>query len=156
MRQIAASGARFVITTGDNGYPSGSQRLWRPGAERAGAERRVRPNVLGSRRRVDPALPGDRQSRPGQFHADHPQILAFPQDRAVASSGGRYVKDSYCCLNGTSPASYASAWYAFDAGNARFYVLHAGLERNQYRPERRVCERLRLTGRRARRSISGW
>ena len=39
-------------------------------------------------------------------------------------SGGRYTKEVYCCLNGTNSASYPSAWYAFDAGPARFYILH--------------------------------
>ena len=31
----------------------------------------------------------------------------------------------YCCVNGTTSANYASEWYAFDAGLARFYVLDA-------------------------------
>jgi hypothetical protein len=33
--------------------------------------------------------------------------------------------DTYCCTNGTRSASYPSAWYAFDQGNARFYLLEA-------------------------------
>ena len=33
--------------------------------------------------------------------------------------------DTYCCPNGTNSARYPSAWYAFDAGVARFYVLEA-------------------------------
>ena len=32
---------------------------------------------------------------------------------------------TYCCTNGTQSTSYPSAWYAFDAGQARFYVLDA-------------------------------
>ena len=43
----------------------------------------------------------------------------------MTSSGGRYQSDTYCCLNGTTSKDYPSAWYAFDAGNARFYVLDA-------------------------------
>ena len=35
------------------------------------------------------------------------------------------MRDTYCCVNGTASASYPSSWYAFDAGNARFYVLQA-------------------------------
>jgi hypothetical protein len=40
-------------------------------------------------------------------------------------SGGRYQMDTYCCTNGTTSRSYPSAWYAFDAGPARIYVLDA-------------------------------
>ena len=49
----------------------------------------------------------------------------WPQDKAVASSNGRYARETYCCLNGTTSGEYPSTWYAFDAGNARFYVLEA-------------------------------
>ena len=52
-------------------------------------------------------------------------LTNWPQDRAVATSGGRYQMDTYCCANGTSSKSYPSMWYAFDAGPARFYVLEA-------------------------------
>jgi hypothetical protein len=45
--------------------------------------------------------------------------------QAVNLSGGRYVKETYCCLDGTASGIYPSTWYAFDAGPARFYVLHA-------------------------------
>ena len=43
----------------------------------------------------------------------------------MAASGGRYVRETYCCRNGTVARDYPSAWYAFDAGNTRFYVLTA-------------------------------
>ena len=43
----------------------------------------------------------------------------------MASSAGRYERETYCCLNGTVSSNYPSAWYAFDAGVARFYVLEA-------------------------------
>ena len=56
----------------------------------------------------------------GTAHAD---LRNWPQDVAVASSGGRYANDLYCCVNGTTATNYASSWYAFDAGPARFYVL---------------------------------
>ena len=52
-------------------------------------------------------------------------LSIWPQATAVSSSSGRYAMETYCCVNGTNSASYPSAWYAFDAGNARFYVLEA-------------------------------
>ncbi|MFN8567379.1 MAG: metallophosphoesterase [Kouleothrix sp.] len=126
MRQIAASGARFAITTGDNGYPSGSQANYGDLVQKGqGLSGVFGPTFWAVAGASIPLFPAIGNHGLGSSTPNHPQILAFPQDRAVASSGGRYVKDSYCCLNGTSPASYASAWYAFDTGNARFYVLHA-------------------------------
>jgi hypothetical protein len=52
-------------------------------------------------------------------------LINWPERRAANSSGGRYRMDTYCCVNGTSSNAYPSAWYAFDAGPARFYVLDA-------------------------------
>src|SRR5437764_9258045 len=31
--------------------------------------------------------------------------------------------DTYCGPDGTTSKSYPSAWYAFDVGNVRFYIL---------------------------------
>jgi hypothetical protein len=55
----------------------------------------------------------------------HPHLLNWPQTQTVAASSGRYQMEPYCCVNGTNPDDYPSIWYAFDAGNARFYVLDA-------------------------------
>ena len=55
----------------------------------------------------------------------HPHLANFPQTTAVATSGGRYQSETYCCVDGTSSTTAPSTWYAFDAGNARFYVLEA-------------------------------
>ena len=51
--------------------------------------------------------------------------MNWPETTAASTSGGRYVEETYCCVNGTTSASYPSSWYAFDAGRARFYVLQA-------------------------------
>jgi len=52
-------------------------------------------------------------------------LTNWPEARATSSSNGRYRMQRYCCTNGTTAASYPSAWYAFDAGTARFYILDA-------------------------------
>jgi hypothetical protein len=52
-----------------------------------------------------------------------PLFVNFPQTRAVAASNGKYVKQTYCCLDGTTSASYPAVYYAIDAGVARIYVL---------------------------------
>src|SRR5258706_11679961 len=123
---IAASGARFVLTAGDNGYPSGSQAnygdLIQTGSNISAIFGPSFWKVLGS---SIPIFPASGNHGISNSDPNHPLILNFPQDRAVANSGGRYVKETYCCLDSTTSANYPSAWYAFDAGLARIYVLDA-------------------------------
>ena len=52
-------------------------------------------------------------------------LINWPEARAASTSEGRYAMQTYCCTNGTQSKSYPSAWYAFDAGPARFYMLDA-------------------------------
>jgi hypothetical protein len=124
MALIAASGARFALTTGDNPYPSGSQTnygdLVQTGADTSAVFGPSFWTVAGASIPLFPTIGNHGMS---SSSTDHPHLLNWPQDRAVAASSGRYVRDTYCCLNGTNSASYPSPWYAFDAGPARFYVL---------------------------------
>ena len=121
MSQIAASGARFAVGTGDTAYPSGSQTnygdLFQTGANVSG--------VFGPAfwKKVGASIP---LFNPVGNHGFNRTFLSiWPESTAAASSGGRYLAETYCCVNGTRSATYPSAWYAFDAGNARFYVLEA-------------------------------
>ncbi len=122
MRQIAASGVRFAITTGDTGYPGGSQLTYGDLQQKGADTSAIYGPAFWS-------LPG--RSVPlfntsGNHGFDRAWGLTnWPQARTVAGSSGRYQMDTYCCTNGTASASYPSAWYAFDAGNTRFYVLSA-------------------------------
>jgi uncharacterized repeat protein (TIGR01451 family) len=123
MHQIATSGARFALTTGDNAYPSGSQQnygdLTQVGADTSGV---FGPNfwtVAGSTIPLFPAMGNH------GFSGGTTALNNWPEDTAVATSNGRQVKETYCCLNDTTSADYPSIWYAFDAGDARFYVLEA-------------------------------
>src|SRR5258706_12658291 len=126
MSLIAASGARFAVTAGDNGYPSGSEAnygdLIQTGSNISAIFGPSFWKVPGS---SIPIFPASGNHGISNSDPNHPLILNFPQDRAVATSGGRYVKETYCCLDGTTSANYPSAWYAFDAGLARIYVLDA-------------------------------
>lgn len=123
MQQIATSGARFAVTTGDNAYNSGNQTnygdLVQVGQDTSavfGPNFWTRP---GASTPIFPAL-GNHGISTATTH-----FLNWPQTKAVSASGGRYTSETYCCLNGTTSKKYGSAWYAFDAGNARFYVLEA-------------------------------
>jgi Calcineurin-like phosphoesterase/Purple acid Phosphatase, N-terminal domain len=121
MRRLAASGARFAVSTGDIGYPSGSQAnygdLQQTGPGRSGV---FGPRYWAVPGRSLPLLPVA-----GNHAPDGTFLTNWPQPQAVAGSKGRYQLDDYCCLNGIDAERYASTWYAFDAGNARFYVLLA-------------------------------
>jgi hypothetical protein len=126
MSLIAASGSRFAVTTGDNGYPDGNQKnlgdLIQTGPDVSAVFGPSFWKVPGASLPIFPAL-GNHGF--GSLDTNHPTLLTWPQDRAVATSGGRYQNETHCCLNGTTSANYPSAWYAFDAGPARFYVLEA-------------------------------
>ena len=126
MELIASSGARFAVTTGDNGQASGDQKnygdLVQTGADTSAI---FGPSFWTVPGRSMPLFLSMGNHGIASSDANHPFLLTWPQDRAVSTSGGRYTKDIYCCLNGTNSASYPSAWYAFDAGPARFYILNA-------------------------------
>lgn len=121
LRQIAASGARFVMSTGDTGYPDGTQDshgdLHHKGHDVSAVFGPDFWPVVGASMPLFPAV--------GNHDPNEAFILNWPQEKAAALSGGRYRMENYCCLNGTASKDYATAWYAFDAGEARFYVLDA-------------------------------
>ena len=122
MAQIAASGARFAVSVGDNGYPNGSQINYGD-LQQSGADTSA---IFGSQFWTLPsgsiplfAAVGNH----GVSGVKHTDITTWTQATAVSSSGGRYQNDVYCCINGTFSSNYGSEWYAFSAGNVRFYML---------------------------------
>lgn len=123
MQQIAASGARFMVTVGDNGYPNGNQINYGD-LQQTGADTSA---IFGPQFWTAPGTipmftaPGNH----GISGTAHTDITTWTEDRAVSTSGGRYQDDVYCCVNSSNSTHYASEWYAFTAGNARFYVLDA-------------------------------
>jgi uncharacterized repeat protein (TIGR01451 family) len=123
MSRIASSGVRFAVTTGDNAYPGGSQTnygdLVQTGANISAVFGPSFWTVPGK------SIPLFTSTGNHGFSTGDVELLNFPQNQAASSSNGRYVFENYCCTNGTSAHNYPSAWYAFDAGNSRFYVLTA-------------------------------
>jgi hypothetical protein len=119
--QIAASGAQFLLGTGDTAYNSGSQTnygdLYQTGSKISAV---FAPNYF---KNIGNHIP--------LFNAlgNHGQSTTFlnvwPMPTAPSLSGGRYQMDTYCCVNGTTSRSLPSVWYAFTVGNARFYILDA-------------------------------
>jgi hypothetical protein len=127
MHQIAISGAKFAVTVGDNGYPSGSQTNYGD-LQHVGADTSAifGPSFWPVAGRTMPlfATTGNHGFTSTTASRSTEQVNR-PQTVAVATSGGRSVRETYCCVNGTNSADYPSSWYAFDAGAARFYVLQA-------------------------------
>jgi hypothetical protein len=119
--QIAASGARFAVTTGDTGYASGSQLNYGD-LQQTGANTST---IFGPTYWTAAGASIPLFNTQGNHGLTATALTNWPQDKAVAMSSGRYQMETYCCLNDTATATYPSEWYAFDAGPARIYVLEA-------------------------------
>jgi fibronectin type 3 domain-containing protein len=120
LARVAKSGARFAVTVGDNGYPTGSQ------VDYGDLQHPATSAIFGARYWTVPgsSIPiFTAAGNHGLAGVQHTDITTWTQASAVATSGGRYQNDVYCCVNGSFSSNYGSEWYAFDAGNARFYIL---------------------------------
>jgi hypothetical protein len=122
MGNIASSGARFAVQVGDFGHPNVDQNafgdLYRTGDNTSA--------VFGPAFWKDAGSTIPMFTVPGNHGITNNSLLVnFPQTKAVSGSGGSYSMQTYCCVNGTNSQSQQSAWYAFDAGNARYYMLTA-------------------------------
>ena len=116
LSRIGSSPASFVVSTGDNVYNSGTDTEY--GDLKHGNI--FPPQYL-------PALGGRpifaSEGNHG-FTANLPYLQNFPAGTAAQTSGGRYTQETYCCISTLSgPQKYPSAWYAFNWGSVRFYVL---------------------------------
>jgi len=119
MKQIASSGARFALFTGDIPYAEGVRTV-----ESAYGDLRYRLSGVFAAR----FWPAAGRSLPiflalGNHGLSRSFIANWPQAQAVAASAGRYRLDTYSGADRTRSAEYPSGWYAFDFGHARFYVL---------------------------------
>ena len=137
LAEVAGSDAQFVVTVGDNEQTEGGQSDYGDVASGNVFPLRYFPTV-GINKPVYPAIGNhDLDSR---SNGGLPYLQNFPQDAVVASSGGRLRQETYCCTaSSPEPKRLTSAWYAFDWGPARFYVLQAAWPSNpinrQYRSD---------------------
>lgn len=123
LAQIAHSGARFAVMTGDTAYPGGGQKeygdLQQTGTDVSAV---FGPAGWGVPGRSIPVF--DVTGNHG-FTNGGVQVTNWPEGNAARTSGGRFLMEAYPAVNGSTPKSYPSMWYAFDAGGARLYVLTA-------------------------------
>ncbi|MGN6790957.1 MAG: fibronectin type III domain-containing protein [Streptosporangiaceae bacterium] len=119
--QIANSGAQFAITTGDVAYPGGTQTEY--------------GDLNQTGLNISSVFGPSYWARPGQkvplfmVSGNHGRntnfITNWPEQQTAALSGGVYAMVSYPSIDGTTPASYPTSYYAFSAGGVRFYMLDA-------------------------------
>jgi hypothetical protein len=121
LQQMSLSGARFAVMTGDTAYPGGGQSEYGD-LQQSGANVST---VFGPSFWAVPgrSLPVFNVTGNHGFTNGNVQVVNWPEKNAATSSGGRYAMELYPSVNGTSQKNYPSMWYAFDAGNARFYIL---------------------------------
>lgn len=119
LHQIGRSPARFVVTVGDNAYPTGDEDDY---GDLAGGAVFGRDHLPSIGQRPIFAAQGNHG-----FLQNQPYLHDFPSRTVAHASGGRFRQDTYCCTPAmaSSSESDASAWYAFDWGGARFYVLES-------------------------------
>jgi hypothetical protein len=119
LAQVAKSPASFIVTTGDNAYVGGTQSDYGD---------LTNGNVFGAAEwpQVGSRLPVFLTSGNHGFSNFSAALADFPEQSVVQVSGGRLRPETYCCTRTLTAAhTYASSWYAFDWGRARFYVLDA-------------------------------
>ncbi|HEX8078645.1 MAG TPA: fibronectin type III domain-containing protein [Jatrophihabitans sp.] len=119
--QLAKSGVKFAVSTGDIAYQNGSQDNY--------------GNLVATGPGVSQVFGADYWKAPGASiplfatsgnHGRNAIFLStWKQAATVAASNGKYVMETYSGIDDTNPASYPSVWYAFNSGGARFYILNA-------------------------------
>jgi hypothetical protein len=122
--QIANSGASFAVTVGDNGQPTGSQINYGD-LEQTGSGASA---IFGPQFWTIPGASVPLFTAAGNHGLSgihHTDITTWTQATAVSTSNGRYQNDLYGGVNGSNATNYGSEWYAFSAGNVRFYILDA-------------------------------
>lgn len=152
LAHLASSGVRFAVSTGDNAYNSGTQEEYGdlhqttyqkvdntttpPTTTPVGMSAVFGPNFWTVPGKSIPmfATVGNH----GLVSSDsngHPHIVNWPQNTAVFTSAGRNAVTTYdnsSTYGAGATASIADSWYAFNAGNARFYVLTAAWPDNAW------------------------
>ena len=138
--QIAQSGSRFAVTAGDNAYEVGSQKsygdLYQVGDNTSAV---FGPNywkVAGASLPIFPTI-GNHD------HNNDVLLTNFPQDTAVATSGGQYGTQTYCCTNGTNQADLSERLVRVRRRPGPLLRAGDGLGGHQRRHRQSLQERLR-------------
>ena len=118
---IAASGAKFAVSTGDIAYPNGTQTNY----GNLVATGTATSEVFGPSFWKAPGAKIPLFSTTGNHGRTATYLQNWRQPATVAASNGVYQMQTYSGIDGTVSASYPSNWYAFSTAGARFYLLTA-------------------------------
>jgi Calcineurin-like phosphoesterase/Purple acid Phosphatase, N-terminal domain len=118
---IAASGAKFAVSTGDIAYPNGTQTNY----GNLVATGTATSEVFGPSFWKVPGARIPLFSTTGNHGRTATYLQNWKQPATVAAANGAYAMQSYSGIDNTTPASYPSNWYAFSTAGARFYLLTA-------------------------------
>jgi len=123
---IGSSGARFAVGVGDIAYNDGGNYnygdLQQTGTSVGTPNLTEISDVFGPN--YWPLTGGIPLFAADGNHGQNSNILTtWPESGTASSSGGKYAMEQYSSVDGISPASYPSDWYAFSSGNVRFYIL---------------------------------
>ncbi|HEU5271182.1 MAG TPA: fibronectin type III domain-containing protein, partial [Jatrophihabitans sp.] len=118
---IAASGAKFAVSTGDIAYPNGTQTNYGNLVATGSAT----SEVFGPSFWKVPGAQIPLFSVTGNHGRTATYLQNWRQPTTAAASGGMYAMQTYSGIDGTTSASYPSNWYAFSTAGARFYLLTA-------------------------------
>jgi hypothetical protein len=121
LTRLKSSSARFVVFTGDTGYPAGTQTNYGDLVARGRSVSGVFASNFWAK--LGAGLPA--YATIGNHAPNATFLTNWPEATVAAASDGRWTMQRYPSVNGTRPASYPSGWYAFDVGSARYYVLDA-------------------------------
>jgi chitodextrinase len=119
--QIAASGARFALGTGDTAYQGGTQNNYGD-LNQSGIDLSA---VFGPSYWAVPGQSVAMHGVTGNHGFNSLFLSTWPQTDSVTGSNGVYGLVAYPSIDGSTPGNYATAYYAFSTGNVRFYVLEA-------------------------------
>jgi hypothetical protein len=121
LTHLKASGARFVVFTGDTGYPAGTQTNYGDLVSTGSGISGVFAQQFWGK--VGAGLPA--YATIGNHTPNSTFLTNWPEKTVAAASGGRWAMESYPSINGSRATSYPSGWYAFNMGSTRYYVLDA-------------------------------
>lgn len=115
--QVAASGARFLVSAGDVAYQGGTATnygdLYQTGVDVSA--------VFGPSYWAVPGMSVPVYSTSAN-HGQNATFLSMWPEANIAANGV-YAMVSYPSIDGTSPGTYPTTYYAFTTGGVRFYVL---------------------------------
>lgn len=121
LSQVAASGARFAVSVGDLGYPGGSQTNYGD-LNQTGVNISA---VFGPKYWAIPGMSVPAYVVSGNHGQNATYLNNWPSAAVTAASGGTYAMLQYPSIDGTTPGTFPTSYYAVTVDGVRLYMLDA-------------------------------